>query len=136
MYEDIQVKKKINWKSAFTKLGVLALFIIILALIIVLPSKKTYAESEFEHNLRAFMNASKEYFKDGNLPSKEGNESTIKLQDLIEDKRLKNVNLENDNCNKEQSYARITKLNRKEYSIYIYLECSSNQASSVDTIYK
>ena len=135
MYEDIQVKKKINWKTAFTKLGVLALFIIILALIIVLPSKKTYAESEYEHNLRAFMNAAKEHFK-GNLPSEVGNVSTIKLQDLIEEKKLKNINLERENCNKEQSYAKITKISKKEYSVYVYLECSKNQASSVDTIIK
>ncbi len=136
MYEEIQVRKRVDWKSAFTKLGILTLFIIILALIIVLPSKGSYAETVYEHNLRAFMNAAKEYFDDGNLPSEIGNESIIKLQDLIDNGNLKNVDLESENCNKEQSYAKITKLNKTEYSVYIYLECKANQASSVDTIKK
>ncbi len=135
MYEEIQVKRKIDWKSAFTKLGIIALFIIILALIIALPSKG-YAESEYEHNLRAFMGAAKEHFNDGNLPSEIGNESIIKLQDLIDEGRLKNANLERDNCNKNQSYAKITKLSNKEYSVYIFLDCKSNSSSSVDTIKK
>ncbi len=136
MYEDIQVKKKINWKNAFTKLGVLLLFIILLALIISLPSKKTYAESEYEHNLRAVMSAAKAHFKDGNLPTEVGNESIVVLQTLIDEERLNNVNLERDNCNREQSYAKITKLNKTEYSVYVYLECEKEQSSSVDTIIK
>ena len=136
MYEDIQVKKKIDWKKAFTKLGILALVIIVIALIIAIPSKKTYAETEYEHNLRAFMSAAIDYFNDDNLPSEIGNESIIKLQDLIDAEKLKSIDLESDNCNKEQSFARITKINKKEYSVYIYLECKSNQSSSVDTIKK
>ena len=136
MYEEIQVRRRINWKSAFTKLGVLILFIILLALIISLPSKKTYAESEYEHNLRTVMSAAKAHFKDGNLPSEVGNESIISLQSLIDEERIKNVNLERDNCNKEQSYAKITKISKREYSVYVYLECKSNQLSSVDTIKK
>ena len=134
MYEEIQIKKKINWKGAFTKLGVLLLVIVVIALIIALPSKGSYAESEFEHNLRAFMTASKEYFKDGNLPTETGKESIIKLQDLIDNSKLKDIDLEADKCNKEQSYAKITKLDKKEYSVYVYLECRSTSASSVDTI--
>ena len=136
MYEEVQVKRRFDWKKAFTKLGFLTLFIIIIALIIVIPSNKTYAESEYEHNLRAFMSAAKEYFNDGRLPSENGNESIIKLQDLIDEGKLKNINLERENCNKEQSFAKITKLSNKEYSIHVYLECSSNQLSSVDTIRK
>ena len=135
MYEEIQVRKKINWKSAFTKLGVLALFIIILAIIIAIPAKGSYAETEFEYNLRTFMSASKKYFNN-NLPSEVGNASIVKLETLIEDKLLKHVDLESDNCNKEQSYAKVTKLSNKEYSVYVYLECDSNKASSVDTIKK
>ena len=72
MYEDIQIKKKVDWKKAFTKLGILTLIIVIIALIIAIPSRGSYAESEFEHNLRAFMSAAKEYFNDGNLPSEIG----------------------------------------------------------------
>ena len=116
MYEEIQVRKKINWKSAFTKLGALALFIIILAIIIAIPAKGSYAETEFEYNLRTFMSASKKYFNN-NLPSEVGNASTVKLETLIEDKLLKHVDLESDNCNKEQSYAKVTKLSIKEYSV-------------------
>lgn len=134
MYEEIQVKKKVDWKNAFTKLGVLVLFIILLAVIIALP-KGSYAETEFDYNLRSFMNASKKYFNN-NLPSEVGSVSTVKLDTLIEDKLLKHVDLESDGCNKEQSYAKATKLNNKEYSVYVYLECESNKASSVDTIRK
>ena len=135
MYEEIQVKKKVDWKSAFTKLGVLVLFIILLAIIIALPAKGSYAETEFNYNLKSFVTASKKYFNN-NLPSEVGNVSTVKLDTLIEEKYIKHVDLESDSCNKEQSYAKATKLNNKEYSIYVYLECNSNQASSIDTIKK
>lgn len=135
MYEEIQVKRKVDWKSAFTKLGVLALFIILLAIIISIPTKGSYAQSEFEYNLKAFMTASKKYFND-NLPAEVGSVSTVKLNTLIDEKYIKHVDLESDKCNKEQSYAKITKLSKTEYSVYAYLECNSNQSSSIDTIKK
>ena len=135
MYEEIQVKRKVDWKSAFTKLGILTLFVIILAIIIAIPTKGSYAETEFEYNLRTFMKASKKYFN-SNLPSEIGNVSKVELETLLQDNLLKHVDLESDGCNKKQSYAKATKLNKNEYSIYVYLECNSNQASSVDTIVK
>ena len=134
MYEEIQVKRKIDWKSAFTKLGVLALFIIILAIVIAIPTKGSYAQSEFEYNLKAMMTASKKYFKN-DLPTENGNVSIVKLDTLIDEGFIKHVDLESDKCNKE-SYAKVTRLSKSEYSVYVYLECESNQASSVDTIKK
>lgn len=136
MYEEIQVKRRIDWKGAFTRLAILFLLIFILGFIIVHPKSVTYAETDYEHNLRLFVESAKDYFKDGNLPSKKRNESVVKLSTLIEEKRLKNIDLESDSCNKEQSYAKVTKLNKKEYSLYVYLECKSNQSSSIDTIVK
>ena len=135
MYEEIQVKRKIDWKSAFTKLGVLALFIIILAIIIAIPTKGSYAQSEFEYNLKAMMTASKKYFKN-DLPTENGNVSTVKLDTLIDEGYIKHVDLESDKCNKEQSYAEVTRLSKSEYSVYAYLDCGSNKASSIDTIRK
>ena len=138
MYEEIQVKRKIDWKGAFTKLAIFFLLVFILGFIILQPKtiKYTYAETDYEHNLRLFVEASKDYFTDGNLPSKVGNESIVKLNTLIDEKRIKHIDLESDKCNKEQSYAKVTKLSKKEYSLYVYLECESNQKSSIDTIIK
>ena len=136
MYEEIQVRRKIDWQGTFTKVLVFFLLLFILGFIIFHPRNVTYAESEFEHNLRMFVDASKSYFKAGNLPSKVGNESIVKLDTLIEEKKIKHVDLESDSCNKDQSYAKITKLSKKEYSLYVYLECESNQKSSIDTIIK
>lgn len=136
MYEEIQVKRKIDWKNAFTKLAIFFLLIFILGFLIFHPKDITYAETDYEHNLRQFVAASKSYFKDGNLPSNVGNESMVKLSTLINENKLKHIDLENDKCNKEQSYAKITKISKKEYSLYVYLECESNQKSSIDTIIK
>ncbi len=136
MYEEVYVKRKIDWKSAFIKLGIFALLVFILCFIIIHPSKVSYAETEYEHNLRVFTNAAKSYFKNGNLPSKVGNESMVKLGTLMEENKIKHIDLESDNCNKEQSNAKITKISKHEYSVLVYLECKSNQNKTVDTIKK
>lgn len=136
MYEEIQVKRRIDWKSAFTKLAIFCLLVFILGFLIFHPKNVTYAETDYEHNLKQFVAASKSYFKNGNLPTNVGNESIVKLSTLINEKKLKHIDLESDKCNKEQSFAKITKISKKEYSLYVYLECESNQKSSVDTIDK
>ena len=134
MYEEVVVKRKVDWKKAFTKLAVFFLLVFILGFIVLHPKNVTYAETDYEHNLNLFVNAAKKYFINGNLPSKVRNESVVKLGTLIDEKKLKHINLESDKCNKEQSYAKITKLSKHEYSLYVYLECESNQNSSIDTI--
>ena len=136
MYEEVHIKRTIDWKSAFIKLGIFFIVVIIVCLIIFNPSKSTYAETGYDTNLASFSDAAKSYFLDGNLPSEVGNESTIKLETLINNKRIKNIDLESDSCNKNQSYSRITKIDENEYSIYTYLECKSNQLSKIDTIKK
>ena len=135
MYEEIQIKKRIDWKKAFLKLGVLVGVAFIVCLIMFNPGNESYAETDFSKNLKALVIASKKYFIGDRLPSDIGNISYIKLTTLIEDGLIdKHANLESDNCNKEQSYAKVTKINNKEYSLVVYLECKNEKASSIDTI--
>lgn len=136
MYEEIHIKRRIDWKSAFIKLGVFFLVVIILCLIIFNPTKNTYAENDYNLNLASFSEAAQRYFIDGKLPSEIGNESTVKLTTLMKSKKLKHIDLESEACNKEQSYSKITKIDDNEYSVYTYLECKSNQLSKIDTIRK
>lgn len=135
MYEEIQIKKRIDWKKAFTKLGVLVIVIFIVCLVMFNPGKESYAETDFSKNLKALVAATKTYYTEDKLPSSNGNISYVKLSTLIEENLIdKSVNLESDSCNKEQSYAKVTKINNKEYSLVVYLECKSENASSIDTI--
>lgn len=135
MYEEIQIKRHIDWKKAFTKLGVLVMIIFIVCLILFNPGKESYAETDFSKNLKYVVAAAKKYYTKDNLPTEIGNVSNIKLSTLIEEKLLdKHADLESDSCNKEQSYAKVTKISKKEYSLVVYLECKSENASSIDTI--
>lgn len=133
MYEEISVKKRINWSSLLTKLGVLLLVVFIICAIAFSP-KKTYAVSHLYDITKQLLNAGKEYYVYEKLPTNIGEYKTINLFSLIDEDYIKGKEYTENNCEFDNSFVKVTKVNNKEFSIYAKVLCDQDEEVIVDTI--
>lgn len=133
MYEEISVKKRINWSSLLTKLGVLLLVVFIICAIAFSP-KKTYAVSHLYDITKQLLNAGKEYYVYEKLPTNIGEYKTINLFSLIDEDYIKGKEYTENNCEFDNSFIKVTKVNNKEFSIYAKVLCDQDEEVIVDTI--
>ena len=133
MYEEISVKKRINWSSLLTKLGVLLLVVFIICAIAFSP-KKTYAVSHLYDITKQLLNAGKEYYVYEKLPTNIGEYKTINLFSLIDEDYIKGKEYTENNCELDNSFVKVTKVNNKEFSIYAKVLCDQDEEVIVDTI--
>lgn len=133
MYEEISVKKRIDWKSLLTKLGVLLLVVFIFCAIAFSP-KKTYAVSPLYNITKQLLNAGKEYYVYEKLPINIGEYKTINLFSLIDEEYIKGKDYTANNCEFDDSFVKVTKVNNKEFSIYAKVLCDNDEEVIVDTI--
>lgn len=133
MYEEISIKKRIDWKSLIIKIGILLIVVFIICAVAFSP-RKTYAVTPLNGITQKLLNAGKEYFTFENLPIRIGDYKTVTLTELIEQEYIKAKNFEDNKCDLDRSYVKVTKVNSKEFSIYAKVECNNNEEIIVDTI--
>lgn len=133
MYEEISIKRRIEWKSLLFKTGILLIVVFIVCAVAFAP-RKTYAVSPLNSINKDLLEAGKKYYEFDKLPISLGETSKISLMDLTE-KEFINANEFNSNkCDFNQSFVKVTKVNIKEFSISAYLECDNKNNTVIDTI--
>ena len=133
MYEEISIKKRIDWKSLIIKIGILLIVVFIICAVAFSP-RKTYAVTPLNDINQKLLNAGKEYFTFENLPIHIGNYKLITLDELINQEYIKSKNFEDNKCDLARSHVKVTKVNSKEFSIYAKVECNNDEEIIVDTI--
>ncbi len=133
MYEEISIKKRIDWKSLTAKLIILLLIVFIICAIALSP-KKTYAVTPLNSITKELIDAGKEYYTFENLPINIGEYKSITLASLIEKDYIVEKSFKTNNCSYDESYVKTTKVNAKEFSIYAKVICDKDEEVIVDTI--
>lgn len=133
MYEEISIKRKINWKSLLLKTGILLIVVFIVCAVAFAP-RKTYAVSPLNGIAKDLLEAGKKYYKFNKLPIYLGETSKISLIELTEKELISASEFNNNKCDFNQSFVKVTKVNIKEFSISAYLECDNKNNTVIDTI--
>lgn len=133
MYEEISIKRRIDWKSLLTKTGILLIVVFIICAIAFSP-KKTYAITPLNEITSKLLSVGKEYFTFDLLPINLGDEKSITLNDLIEKELIDQKDYENNKCDYNNSYIKVTKVDNTEFSIYATVLCNKTSDIVIDTI--
>lgn len=133
MYEEITIKKHIDWKNLFIKIGILLLIVFILCALIMSP-KKSHAETPYTAINKELLSTGKLYYSEDKLPTRIGRSNYITLQELVNNNLIKSDKYEKNGCNLEKSYVKVTKVSSNEFSIYSYLDCKKDKNTVADTI--
>lgn len=133
MYEEISVKREIDWHSLFFRIGLLILIVFIVVLIVLTP-KKSSASTPYKSLADEALAAGKEYYTESRLPNTLGNSNSINISYLIENSLLKDKQYVSNGCDLDNSYVKVTKVGSKEYSIYVYLLCNGYKEVVGDSI--
>ena len=133
MYEEISIKRKIDWKSLLIKGGILLIVVFIVCAIAFAP-RKTYAVTPLNDISLELLNAGKEYYTFDKLPSSFGESRSITLMELTEKELIKATNFDSNKCSFNDSYVKVIKVNTKEFSISAYVSCDNKDNTVIDTI--
>lgn len=133
MYEEITVKRHIDWKLLFFRLAILLLVVFIICAIAFTP-RNTHASTPYNNLAKTLLKAGKKYYIDSKLPTSLGYNNTITLRQLIDDELLDSKDYNDNDCNYDNSYVRVTKVGNNEYSIYAYLFCNGVEEVIGDSI--
>ena len=133
MYEEISIKRKINWKSLLIKCGILLIVVFIICAVAFAP-RKTYAVTPLNGISLELLSAGKEYYTFEKLPISLGESRTITLMELTEKEFIKANNFDSNNCDFNESYVKVIKVNNREFSISAYVTCDSKNNTVIDTI--
>lgn len=125
MYQE--KKYHIDWFGVVLKV-ILALLLLLLTVkllsMIIANNKNKVTEEYMNNNIKVMDEVSVKYFSD-KLPKNDGESVKVSLNDLIKDGFISELkNDKNENCNFEESYIKVTKLN-KEYQYKSYLVCGN-----------
>lgn len=133
MYEEISIKRKVDWKSLLIKCGLLLIVVFIICAVALSP-RKTYAVTPLNGINNELLKAGKKYFTEDLLPTKFSESKSISLMELVEKELIKAKEYNSNNCDFNQSYIKVSKVNTKEFSISSYLICGDKEDTIVDTI--
>lgn len=133
MYEEISIKRKIDWKSLLIKCGILLIVVFIVCAVAFAP-RKTYAVTPLNEISLELLSAGKEYYTFDKLPTSLGESRSITLMELTEKELIKATNFDSNNCDFNDSYVKVIKVNNKEFSISAYVSCDSKANTVIDTI--
>ncbi len=136
MYEDVpKDNKPVN--TTIIKIAI-CIFAIIIAVLLFTFTTKANApisdeEKEFNTNLDNFKLAVITHYK-VDKPNVLNGEDTISLSEILNKEILKEFTYNEDNCNLNNSYAKITKVNDNDYSLRVQLDCNNNNEFLITTI--
>ena len=106
MYEEVSIKRKINWKPMIIKLSAMLAIVFIVCALIFAP-EKTYASTPLNSINNNLLKAGKKYFNIDNYPTKISDYKIVTLMEIVENDLVK-----------AETY-------NKDYSIYSFLNCNN-----------
>ena len=133
MYEEISVKRKIDWKSLLIKGSILLVIVFIICAVAFSP-RKSYAVTPLNGINQELLKTGKKYYTNELLPTNYSNSKSITLMELVEKELIKAKEYNSNNCDFNQSYVKVSKVNSTEFSISSYLYCNDKEDIIADTI--
>ena len=127
MYND-EERREVPLKTFIGALILIIIFVLLLMWLLPMPNVKGIRNKVFSANLTEMKEAAIPYFTEGNLPTHDGETTTITLQEMIDNKIIIPLTDKNgDKCNTKESYASITKKAEAKYQLKVNLKCPEEQ---------
>lgn len=124
MYEETKIK--FDWKGFLLKFAILILLLILIIKLLPFENKRVQSES-FKENINKLKIAATDYFQTDKLPSKNGDEKTITLEELVVNGKINQLkDQKNGDCDNKNSYIKATN-NNGEYEIDAFLICNKEE---------
>lgn len=139
MYEDVS-HRSIDWKPLLTKGAVIIGILISLLLIVSIfysNSNNTEIIQEsyaYQSELDSFISVSKSYFRENDIPTTMGESLIITLDTLVSNNYIEDFSNSGVSCDLENSFSKITKVNKDEYTLMVQLSCGGSIEFIVTTI--
>lgn len=120
-------EKKINWLSLFIKIIIAFAFILIIVWLVSKLINRNKLSDTFKNNINNMETVAVKYFKDVDLPTKQGESLKITLDEMIEKELIVSVKTgEGEKCNTKNSYSKITR-RKNDYEVETNLECGKEK---------
>lgn len=120
-------EKKINWLSLFIKIIIAFAFILIIVWLVSKLINRNKLSDTFKNNINNMETVAVKYFKDVDLPTKQGESLKITLDEMIEKELIVSVKTgEGEKCNTKSSYSKITR-RKNDYEVETNLECGKEK---------
>lgn len=120
-------EKKINWLSLFIKIIIAFAFILIIVWLVSKLINRNKLSDTFKNNINNMETVAVKYFKDVDLPTKQGESLKITLYEMIEKELIVSVKTgEGEKCNTKSSYSKITR-RKNDYEVETNLECGKEK---------
>ena len=136
MYEEKRfVRRRINWLSVLIKLLLLFLIVFLIWYFIIRKTGKSNTTKvkgyPITENLDYLKKEYIKYFDEKNIPKVINDEVTIKLSELIDNKKSREIyDKKGNKCSSSSSYGKVTKTDKDNYILKVYLKCK-NEADSL-----
>lgn len=120
-------EKKINWLSLFIKIVIAFAFILIIVWLVSKLINRNKLSDTFKNNINNMETVAVKYFKDIDLPTKQGESIKITLGEMIEKELIVSAQTgEGEKCNSKTSYSKITR-KKDNYEVETRLECGKEK---------
>lgn len=120
-------EKKINWLSLFIKIVIAFAFILIIVWLVSKLINRNKLSDTFKNNINNMETVAVKYFKDVDLPTKQGENIKITLGEMIEKELIVSAQTsEGGKCDTKNSYSKITK-KKDSYEVETRLECGKEE---------
>lgn len=120
-------EKKINWLSLFIKIVIAFAFILIIVWLVSKLINRNKLSDTFKNNINNMETVAVKYFKDIDLPTKQGESIKVTLGEMIEKELIVSVKTsEGGKCDTKESYSKITR-KKDNYEVETRLECGKEE---------
>ena len=103
-------EKKINWLSLFIKIVIAFAFILMIVWLVSKLINRNKLSDTFKNNINNMETVAVKYFKDIDLPTKQGESIKVTLGEMIEKELIVSVKTsEGGKCDTKDSYSKITR---------------------------
>jgi len=133
MYEER--RNVFDWKGFLLKLIIILLLIFVVYQLFAGVKTNTLYDQIYNDNLTTMKEAATNYFTTDRLPENIGEEKTMTLQDMLNNKLLVEfVDKDGKSCDTFGSYVTVTKVESDKYTLKVQLACGDHIDYILDTI--
>lgn len=120
-------ERRISWLSLFIKIVIAFAFILIIVWLVSKLINRNKLSDTFKNNINNMETVAVKYFKDIDLPTKQGESIKITLDEMIEKELIVSAQTsEGEKCNTKTSYSKITR-KKDNYEVETRLECGKEE---------
>lgn len=120
-------ERRISWLSLFIKIVIAFAFILIIVWLVSKLINRNKLSDTFKNNINNMETVAVKYFKDIDLPTKQGESIKITLGEMIEKELIVSAQTsEGEKCNTKTSYSKITR-KKDNYEVETRLECGKEE---------